>query len=173
MGSSSFASVKNYTKAMRKLPDRMMERMTAVTTDEESSSSSSSSSLGVTAVRMNRGSQHDDENNISVRRKEDEGSVLGMRRRLHWLDVLAMGVGGMVGAGIFVTTGQATRLYAGPAVIVSYVVAGVSALLSALCYSEFAVHVPSAGGAFSYVRITLGASQSCFSSFLFSLSLFL
>ena len=163
MGSSSFASVKDYTMAMRKLPDRMIARMTAVTMNEESSS---------LAAIVDCGSQHDDETNIVVRRKEDEEIVLGMRRRLHWLDVLAMGVGGMVGAGIFVTTGQAARLYAGPAVIVSYAVAGVSALLSALCYSEFAVHVPSAGGAFSYVRITLGASQSRFSSFLFSLSLF-
>lgn len=79
-----------------------------------------------------------------------------MQRRLRWVDVMAMGVGGMMGAGILVTTGQAAHVSAGPAVVVSYAIAGLSALLSALCYTELAVHIPSAGGAFSYLRITLG-----------------
>lgn len=62
----------------------------------------------------------------------------------------------MVGAGVFVTTGRASRLYAGPAIVVSYAIAGLCALLSAFCYTEFAVHMPVAGGAFSYLRITFG-----------------
>jgi amino acid transporter len=79
-----------------------------------------------------------------------------MDRKLQWWDVIALGVGGMVGAGIFVTTGTAARDHAGPAVVISYLVAGISALLSAFCYTEFAVEMPVAGGAFSYLQITFG-----------------
>lgn len=78
-----------------------------------------------------------------------------MSRKLQWWDVIALGVGGMMGAGIFVSTGSAAHS-AGPALVVAYIVAGLSALLSALCYTEFAVEVPVAGGAFSYLRITFG-----------------
>ncbi|XP_051218485.1 cationic amino acid transporter 7, chloroplastic isoform X3 [Lolium perenne] len=79
-----------------------------------------------------------------------------MARRLEWYDLVGLGVGGMLGAGVFVTTGRVARDTAGPAVFVSYVVAGVSALLSSFCYAEFAVRVPVAGGAFSYLRVTFG-----------------
>lgn len=78
-----------------------------------------------------------------------------MSRKLQWWDVIALGVGGMMGAGIFVATGSAAHR-AGPALVVAYIVAGLSALLSALCYTEFAVEMPVAGGAFSYLRITFG-----------------
>jgi amino acid transporter len=80
-----------------------------------------------------------------------------MDRRLQWWDMIALGVGGMMGAGIFISTGVAAHDYAGPAVVVSYLVAGISALLSAFCYTEFAVEMPVAGGAFSYLQITFGA----------------
>jgi len=83
-----------------------------------------------------------------------------MQRKLEWYDLLAMGLGGMLGAGVFVTTGLVARENSGPAVVVSYVVAGVSALLSAFCYTEFAVEMPVAGGAFSYIRITFGKDTS-------------
>jgi amino acid permease len=82
-----------------------------------------------------------------------------MARRLEWYDLVGLGVGGMRGAGVFVTTGRVARDTAGPAVFVSYVVAGVSALLSSFCYAEFAVRVPVAGGAFSYLRVTFGTSR--------------
>lgn len=62
----------------------------------------------------------------------------------------------MVGSGVFVTTGRAAHLYSGPAVVVSYAVAGLCALLSAFCYTEFAVAMPVAGGAFSYLHVTFG-----------------
>uniref|UniRef100_A0A0E0MCM1 Cationic amino acid transporter C-terminal domain-containing protein n=1 Tax=Oryza punctata TaxID=4537 RepID=A0A0E0MCM1_ORYPU len=79
-----------------------------------------------------------------------------MARKLRWHDLVGLGLGGMVGAGVFVTTGRATRLYAGPGVVVSYAIAGLCALLSAFCYTEFAVDMPVAGGAFSYLRVTFG-----------------
>ncbi|KAL6327243.1 hypothetical protein AAG906_015593 [Vitis piasezkii] len=79
-----------------------------------------------------------------------------MQRNLRWFDLVGFGLGGMVGAGVFVTTGRASRLYAGPAVVLSYAIAGICALLSAFCYTEFAVDMPVAGGAFSYLRVTFG-----------------
>lgn len=79
-----------------------------------------------------------------------------MLKTLRWYDLVGFGIGGMVGAGVFVTTGRASRLYAGPAVVVSYAIAGLCAVLSAFCYTEFAVDMPVAGGAFSYLRVTFG-----------------
>lgn len=79
-----------------------------------------------------------------------------MKRKLNWYDLLALGVGGMLGVGVFVTTGLVARNISGPAVFISYIVAGISALLSSLCYTEFSIQIPVAGGAFSYLRVTFG-----------------
>lgn len=78
-----------------------------------------------------------------------------MKRKLKWHDLVALGVGGMLGVGVFVTTGRAAQL-SGPSVFLSYLIAGISALLSSLCYTEFSVQIPVAGGAFSYLRVTFG-----------------
>ncbi|KAK7405393.1 hypothetical protein VNO78_06653 [Psophocarpus tetragonolobus] len=79
-----------------------------------------------------------------------------MTRCLTWWDLTWLAFGSVVGSGIFVVTGQEARLRAGPAVVVSYAASGFSALLSSLCYTEFAVEVPVAGGSFSFLRIELG-----------------
>ncbi|CAI0417737.1 unnamed protein product, partial [Linum tenue] len=79
-----------------------------------------------------------------------------MKRKLQWYDLMALGIGGMLGVGVFVTTGYVAGTYSGPAVFASYIVAGISALLSSLCYAEFSVQIPVAGGAFSYLRVTFG-----------------
>lgn len=79
-----------------------------------------------------------------------------MKRKLMWYDLLALGVGGMLGVGVFVTTGPVALEISGPAVFISYIIAGISALLSSLCYTEFSVQIPVAGGAFSYLRVTFG-----------------
>ncbi|KAK9093281.1 hypothetical protein Syun_028192 [Stephania yunnanensis] len=65
-------------------------------------------------------------------------------------------MGAVIGAGIFVLTGQEARESSGPAVVLSYVVSGLSALLSVFCYTEFAVEIPVAGGSFAYLRVELG-----------------
>ncbi|KAI5332820.1 hypothetical protein L3X38_022949 [Prunus dulcis] len=78
-----------------------------------------------------------------------------MKRCLTWWDLVWLGFGSVVGSGIFVITGQATR-DAGPSIVLSYAISGFSALLSVLCYTEFAVEIPVAGGSFSYLRIELG-----------------
>lgn len=64
--------------------------------------------------------------------------------------------GAVVGSGIFVITGQEARNHAGPAIVLAYAASGLSALLSAFCYTEFAVEIPVAGGSFSFLRIELG-----------------
>ncbi|KAF5477422.1 hypothetical protein F2P56_004062 [Juglans regia] len=78
-----------------------------------------------------------------------------MHKCLTWWDLLWLSFGSVVGSGIFTITGLVAHDH-GPSVVVSYAAAGLSALLSALCYTEFAVEIPVAGGSFSYLRIELG-----------------
>ncbi|KAK8471451.1 hypothetical protein PHAVU_003G225700 [Phaseolus vulgaris] len=85
-----------------------------------------------------------------------------MKRKLNWYDLVALGVGGMLGVGVFVTTGSVALHHSGPSVFISYIIAGISALLSSLCYTEFAVQLPVAGGAFSYLRLTFGEFSGYF-----------
>jgi len=65
-------------------------------------------------------------------------------------------VGAIIGAGIFVLTGQAAAQYAGPAIVISFVLAGVACLFAGLCYAEFASMIPVAGSAYTYAYATLG-----------------
>ena len=69
---------------------------------------------------------------------------------------MMLGVGAIIGTGIFVLTGQAAAANAGPAIVISMVVAGLASALAALCYSEFAASVPVAGSAYTYAYATLG-----------------
>lgn len=68
----------------------------------------------------------------------------------------ALGVGAIIGAGIFVLTGAAAARYAGPAVILSFALAGVACAIVALCYAELAALIPVSGSTYSYVYIALG-----------------
>ncbi|XVF00527.1 hypothetical protein REPUB_Repub04eG0008700 [Reevesia pubescens] len=79
-----------------------------------------------------------------------------MKKTLNWWDLIWFGMGAVMGSGIFVLTGEAARKYAGPAVVLSYLISGLAALLSVLCYTEFAVDLPVAGGSFAYLRVELG-----------------
>ncbi|KAL2476537.1 Cationic amino acid transporter 8 [Abeliophyllum distichum] len=79
-----------------------------------------------------------------------------MKKCLTWWDLMWLGFGSVVGSGIFSITGQEAHDHAGPAIVLSYAVSGLSALLSVFCYTEFAVEIPIAGGSFSFLRIELG-----------------
>ena len=68
-----------------------------------------------------------------------------MKRVLGPVDLTLLGIGAIIGTGIFVLTGQAAAAHAGPAVVLSMIVAGVASGLAAICYSEFASSVPVAG----------------------------
>lgn len=98
-------------------------------------------------------SRSDDVNEIGDLRKQSEND---MKRCLTWWDLTWFGFGAVIGAGIFVLTGQEAHKHAGPAIVLSYVASGVSAMLSVFCYTEFAVEIPVAGGSFAYLRIELG-----------------
>jgi APA family basic amino acid/polyamine antiporter len=88
-------------------------------------------------------------------RSEMEGENR-LRRVLGPVALTAMGVGAVIGAGIFVTTGETAATKAGPSVMLAYVVAGVGCVLAALCYAEFASMAPVAGSAYTYAYATLG-----------------
>ena len=70
--------------------------------------------------------------------------------------LIMLGVGAVIGTGIFVLTGQAAAANAGPAIVIAMVLAGLTSVLAALCYSEFAASVPVAGSAYTYAYATLG-----------------
>src|SRR4051794_22920018 len=79
-----------------------------------------------------------------------------LRRVLGPVTLTALGVGAVIGAGIFVATGEAAHDRAGPALMVSYAVAGVTCIFAALCYAEFASMAPVAGSAYTYAYTTMG-----------------
>ncbi|MBI2993035.1 MAG: amino acid permease [Gammaproteobacteria bacterium] len=79
-----------------------------------------------------------------------------LKRCLGPVHLILLGIGAIIGTGIFVLTGLAAAQYAGPAIVLSFVVAGAGCLFSALCYAEFAAMVPVSGSAYSYSYATLG-----------------
>ena len=111
----SFQSWSNYVRALKETPTRFIDRIMTRSMDSTE------------LVDMKARSQHD------------------MKKTLTWWDLIWFGIGAVIGAGIFVLTGLEARDDAGPAVVLSYVVSGISALLSVFCYTEFAVEIPVAG----------------------------
>ena len=80
----------------------------------------------------------------------------GLKRVLGPLNLTTLGVGGIIGAGIFVLTGQAAAQHAGPAIVLSFLLAGAACAFAGLCYAEFASMIPIAGSAYTYAYATLG-----------------
>ena len=80
----------------------------------------------------------------------------GLKQVLGVWQLIMLGVGAIIGTGIFVLTGQAAAANAGPAIVLSMVIAGLTSVLAAFCYSEFASTVPVAGSAYTYAYATLG-----------------
>src|ERR1041385_2387218 len=79
-----------------------------------------------------------------------------LRRSLGAYNLVAIGIGVIIGAGLFSLTGLAAANHAGPAVTLSFIIAAVGCAFSALCYAEFASMVPVAGSAYTYAYATLG-----------------
>src|SRR5437773_8344318 len=79
-----------------------------------------------------------------------------LKRALGALNLTMLGIGAIIGTGIFVLTGTVAAVNSGPAVVLSFVIAGVASVFAALCYSEFASLVPMAGSAYTYGYATLG-----------------
>ncbi|KAJ6671990.1 INNER MEMBRANE TRANSPORTER YGJI-RELATED [Salix viminalis] len=124
----SFQSIGNYLRALKETPMRFKDRLLT-------------RSLDTTELHEIKS------------RSEHE-----MKKNLTWWDLIWFGIGAVIGAGIFVLTGLEAKEHAGPAVVLSYAVSGVSAMLSVFCYTEFAVEIPVADicGSFAYLRVELG-----------------
>jgi APA family basic amino acid/polyamine antiporter len=80
----------------------------------------------------------------------------GLRKRLGAVELTGFGVGVVIGTGIFTLTGIEAKNHAGPAVVISFLIAGVVSLLAGLCYAELASGVPTAGSAYSYAYVSIG-----------------
>ncbi|XP_037495689.1 cationic amino acid transporter 1-like [Jatropha curcas] len=122
----SFQSWGNYMKALSETPMRFKDRL------------------------LTRSMDSTELHEIKARSEHD------MKKDLTWWDLIWFGIGVVIGSGIFVLTGLEARDHAGPAILLSYVISGVSAMLSVFCYTEFAVEIPVAGGSFAYLRVELG-----------------
>jgi basic amino acid/polyamine antiporter, APA family len=80
----------------------------------------------------------------------------GLKRTLTALNLTTLGIGAIIGAGIFVLTGQAAAQYAGPGIVLSFIISGIACGFAGLCYAEFASMIPIAGSAYTYSYATLG-----------------
>src|SRR5213596_2342967 len=83
-------------------------------------------------------------------------SEKGLKRTLGAPNLVALGIGAIIGAGLFVRTAAAAGGHAGPAVVISFVIAAIGCALAGLCYAEFASMIPIAGSAYTYSYATMG-----------------
>jgi len=93
---------------------------------------------------------------LSILFKELETNENGFKRHLTRMNLILIGVGGVIGAGIFVITGTAAALHAGPSLVYSFILSAIGCALAGLCYAEFASMIPISGSAYSYCYATLG-----------------
>ena len=92
---------------------------------------------------------------VILQQAKEEGAH-SLKRSLGSFDLTMLGIGSVIGAGIFVLTGQAAAQHAGPAIVLSYVLGGFVCALAALCYAELAAMIPVSGSAYTYTYATLG-----------------
>ena len=92
----------------------------------------------------------------ALRAQADEVGAHSLKRTLGPLNLTTLGIGAIIGAGIFVLTGQAAALHAGPAVPISMILVGIACAFAGLCYAEMASAVPVAGSAYTYSYATMG-----------------
>lgn len=88
--------------------------------------------------------------------KESDNKGVGLKKELGAFDLTMLGIGAIIGTGIFVLTGVAAAEHAGPALVLSFVLSGLACVFAALCYAEFASSVPVSGSAYTYSYATFG-----------------
>jgi len=79
-----------------------------------------------------------------------------LKRHLGWFQLVTIGIGAIIGAGIFVITGKAAAVYAGPAIVISFLIASTICIFAGLCYAELSSLIPVAGGSYAYSYVALG-----------------
>ncbi len=89
-------------------------------------------------------------------KEADEVGEHSLKRSLGWVNLVALGIGGIIGAGLFIRTAAAIADRAGPSVVLSFGVAGIGCAFAGLCYAEFASMIPVAGSAYTYSYATMG-----------------
>jgi APA family basic amino acid/polyamine antiporter len=88
--------------------------------------------------------------------KEASGDTHGLKRALTSTNLVMLGIGAIIGAGIFVLTGEVSANYAGPAIVISFIISALACTCAGLCYAELASMIPIAGSAYTYAYATLG-----------------
>src|SRR5579863_7907129 len=91
-----------------------------------------------------------------IMHESEETGERSLKRALGPINLITLGIGAIIGTGIFVLTVQAAAMDAGPAIVVSFVLAGIGCTFAGLCYTEFAALIPVAGSAYTYGYATLG-----------------
>lgn len=93
---------------------------------------------------------------IFRKRPIEKNSFNTLKRELKLKDLIMLGIGAIIGTGIFVVTGQASADYAGPASMISFIIAALVVILNGICFAEFASRVPVSGGPYSYMYVVFG-----------------
>ncbi|MEK0152756.1 amino acid permease [Tetragenococcus halophilus] len=93
---------------------------------------------------------------IFRKRPIEKDSFNTLKRELKLKDLIMLGIGAIIGTGIFVVTGQASADYAGPASMISFIIAALVVILNGICFAEFASRVPVSGGPYSYMYVVFG-----------------
>ena len=88
--------------------------------------------------------------------KEAEDPSKGLKRTLTSTNLISLGIGAIIGTGIFVLTGTAAATHAGPALVLAFILSGVGCAFAGLCYAEYAAMIPISGSAYTYSYATLG-----------------
>src|SRR5579864_6527494 len=91
-----------------------------------------------------------------IMHESEETGERSLKRALGPINLITLGIGAIIGTGIFVLTGQAAAMDAGPAIVISFILAGIGCTFAGLCYTEFAALIPVAGSAYTYGYATLG-----------------
>ena len=92
----------------------------------------------------------------SLAQIETQAEESSLRKHLNLTNIILLGIGCIIGAGIFVLTGTAAALHAGPAIAISFIVSAFGCLLAGLCYAEFSSMIPVSGSAYTYGYATMG-----------------